>query len=125
MIPVERKPFPYCTTSPRVHSRKWQWIVSHTTSCRPRLMAAVITATTDRDVAQVWTSQQPNGPRLTQHPLAPRIEQRLGMQARRVAVAEDFDLDAAVGLLQLRRHVAHRDRAFGPAALAAGGHPAA
>src|SRR3546814_6985114 len=110
MIPVERKPFPYCTTSPRVHSRKWQWIVSHTTFCRPHRTAAAISATTDTTEAQVWTTQQPNCPRLPQHPFALRIDHRRRLQARRAAVAEDVDLAAALGLLPVRRQIDHSAR---------------
>src|SRR3546814_3019769 len=71
-----------------------------------------------------WMVAEESARPLPQHPFALRVEPRRRLQARRAAVAEDFDLEAAVGLLQLRRHVAHRDRAVGPVGLAAGGHPA-
>src|SRR3546814_18203709 len=103
MIPVERKPFPYCTTSPRVHSRKWQWIVSHTTFCRPHRTAAAISATTDTPEAQVWTTQQPNRPRLPHPPFALLLEQPPRLQAPHAAVARDFALAATAGLPPFRR----------------------
>src|SRR4051794_16884584 len=57
------------------------------------------------------------------HPLALRIEDRLGEPRGLAALADDLDLEALRLAGDFLRHIAERDRGFGRMGIAPGGDP--